>query len=209
MNRSTMRDILRRRLQDKNADEWTNGQLDDLLNVGLHKTQREIMKLDPEAFLWVDKADIVVSQELYAWPTSRWFEVEVGKLDSASGTYTPLKRLDWRQTRGRSTGSDLKYARHGRHFALSPIPTESQANGVQIRYVPVLEMGADADVPAIPLALHMGIIVWAQRVTIPETGESDAAIRQELADIFADLSTYYLQTGADPLMVEVDMDKGY
>ncbi|OFX02421.1 MAG: hypothetical protein A3E78_01960 [Alphaproteobacteria bacterium RIFCSPHIGHO2_12_FULL_63_12] len=209
MTRATMILLLRRRLQETTADQWTDSQLGDLLNYGLQQVQKYVLKVNPEAVIYVDTASIVADQELYAWPQGMLYEIELGKLDSATGKYTVVPRADMHQLRGREEGAELQYAHHGRYFLASPMPAESLAAGWQLLWVPTLEMATGSDVPPIIAPLHPACVVWAQKLALGETGEALEELRKEIADIVGDTGEFYLKSASNPTPLSIDLDKGY
>lgn len=71
MNRSSMRDMLERQLQDDTNQIFSVANLNSYLNYGLQFMQTEILRMDPEAFQEISTADMTASgtfDELYARP---------------------------------------------------------------------------------------------------------------------------------------------
>src|SRR5688500_16498133 len=92
MTRTTMRSMLRRRLQEATADQWSDANLNDLLEVALHLVQKEVMKVRGDAFMVEDSAALVANQEFYQLPSGFWYELVVKFRASTSAAYGTLKR---------------------------------------------------------------------------------------------------------------------
>jgi hypothetical protein len=203
--RVIMRTWLRRRLQETTADQWSDATLNYYLNEGLHFMQQEIEKLEPEAFIYEDTANIVSAQRLYAWPSNMKREVEVKvKVTSTATEYTILKRRDRRTVNNPLVGTQSTqantYAHQGRYLLLQATPTANVTDGIWLTYVPVLEMGADSDVPNIPVDIHIGIVLAAQLYAFGDSsGSSDKQeVKGELADVIIRLPMHYSVSGGEP-----------
>jgi hypothetical protein len=208
VTRGTMRTLLRRRLNEQTADNWEDTELNDLLNDALLQVQKYVLKVNPEAAIYVDTAHVVADQELYAWPQGFLYEIEVAILDTASNEYEEIDRASWSQTRRREDGATTQYAHHGRHFGLSPVPETSVSAGIRLRWVPSLEMADDADVPEVIPTLHPAIVLWAQKFALGETGDALDELRKEIADVVGDLGEFYRKS-VKPTPFTVDVVKGY
>lgn len=208
-----MRTLLRRRLNETSADLWQDADLNDLLNAGAHRTEKEVLKVDPLAFIYIDQLDIAANQVFYAKPQGFWYEMEVGYKDSADVTgYRELVKRPYWVARASASGGEVVYAHLGRFFALYPKPSVSVAAGLQLLYVPTLSMAADSDVLDIHLALHMAVVVEAQLLALGETGDSRKELREEKADLVADIPLYYQSSAGAPDRLSIDvasLGKGY
>ena len=206
MTLGQMRTVLRKRLQEVTADQWTDSDLDALLNQGLARMQTLIMKVHPDAFLYRDTRNIETT-EFYGWPAGTLFVVSV-ETKTTGGTFKrrlPMKYVDTLETPASSESP--RYARVGDFCILSPTPTEVVVGGLRIWYVPTLTMAVDADVPKIVLPLHIGIVYWAQIFALGETREVVKAIKEELAAIIADIPMWYMVTGDANSTLDIDLGK--
>lgn len=225
MNRSTMRTLLQRRISEPvGGDQWSDSDLNSILNEGCHLVQKEIMKLDPHAFIEIDTAPTVNGQNLYAKPTGLWYEHEVGIKGTGGSTWEPYNRIEWSDTRlfpipviRRDDPYDQNdyervsrgYVNVGRYFWINPAPTDAVADGLRVVYVPTVEMGEDTDVPAIHQALHMAVVVWAQRLILGETHEDIDKVKDELRDLLGDLPEYYKSSAGRNQNLRVEWYKEY
>jgi hypothetical protein len=196
-----MRTWLRRRLNETTADQWSDSVLNDYLNQGLHFMQQEIEKLNPEAFLYEDSANLVSAQRKYAWPTNMKREMKVKVMMTTAATeYTVLERVGNRKCDDPDDDQEFTYSHHGRYLKLQATPTMNVTDGLWVEYVPTLTMGADGDVPIIPNDLHIGIVLMAQLIAFGDSsGSADKEeVKRELADVILRLPTHYRDTGAEP-----------
>ena len=68
MNRGSMRDMLRRRLQETTPKQWANADLNIYLNLGLQFVQTAVLQTSPEEFLSVSTASMVANDNLIPKP---------------------------------------------------------------------------------------------------------------------------------------------
>lgn len=213
-----MRDWLRRRLNETTPDQWTNADLNTYLNEGLRFMQQTIESIDNEAFVYIDTTPCIADQQAYAWPTNmkREMQVEI-KYNTSQTDYTILVRRGYRRVKSPDGGwVDLwsgegvsaqanTYAHRGRYLYLQTAPTENVTAGIRLTYVPILSMGADSDVPDLPIDLHMGVVLKAQLVAFGDaSGAIDKeSVTKELGEILALLPTHYDKTGGEPNHFEV------
>jgi hypothetical protein len=215
MNLLQMRTLLRRRLQEPTADQWSDSDLNDLLNMSLARLQTIIMKYDPDAFLTVFRKDITVSQKYYETPADFLYIMTVEVLDVPSGNYGQIRSMKFQDTLNTVLGTApimppvaQRYGRLGRkNLFLYPIPTATVANGLQITYCPTLVMANDQSVPDLPLVLHMAVVMRAQLYAMDETGEDAKAIQGALAEILSEIPTWYLRSADEPDTLDIDLGK--
>jgi len=199
--RIQLRTWLRRRLQETTPDQWSNSDLNDYLNEGLHWMQQEIEKIDLEAFIYEDSTGIVSGQRKYALPLNLKRIVKLkAKMTSSASDYTTLSRVGSRKCDSPDESQYNTYAYHGRYLKLQATPTENVTKGLWLEYVPILSMGSDADIPPIPVDLHIGIVFQAQLIAYGDaSGSTDKeTVRQELADVMLRLPLHYTKVGDEP-----------
>jgi hypothetical protein len=216
-----MRTVLRRRLNEPVAGNWSDADLNDLLNTALVKVQADIMKVSPLAFVNIWHQDVVAAQEFYDKPVGLQYEYLVRLKDTTSGLYFQIRNGDYYAlvSRNLTLGTppqnfnsivpETKYAHLGRHFAISPIPGVSVTAGLETIGVPTLSMALDTDVPEINLALHMLPVLWAH---IFARGETQEPLVQTLAVIDrleALIPDFYRQSAGDPVTLQPDIIKDY
>lgn len=208
MTRGEMRTLLRKRIQEVSADQWTDSDLNSLLNVALSRIQTLVMKVHPDAFLYRYYRNIEANNEFYGWPAGLLFVVSVETKTSASGSYKrrrPMKYVDTLDTPASS--AEPRYARVADFLVHSPTPTENISQGIRIWGVPTLTMAADSDVPAVVLPLHIAAVYWAQVFAVGETKEVIKVVKEELAAIISDIPQWYHVSGDEPATLDIDLGK--
>lgn len=203
MTSASMLAVLRRRLNETTAENWDDAYLYDMLGAALMLVQKEVIKVDPTAFMWIDQAPLRANNEWYPLPAGFWYELEVGIKSSASEPrYTALERGAYDADAYRTDGSTRKYDIQGRFITFMPIPDYDLAAGFQLRYVPSLSLatvGADgARGPTLHSALHMAVPLWAHLLTIGETHESGSETAGVLKAMIGDIPEFYKKGGEAP-----------
>lgn len=210
MTRSTIRTRLRRRVNDVQADTWSNSELNDIINDAIHDMHQAIMALDKEAILYTWRANLVADQNDYSLPSGMQFETAVRILDSASGDYLPIPRWSRRDAEKVQLG-DLTvpdgaahvYAVSGGGLYLGAAPAANLTDGLEITGVPTLDLGADTDVPELPISMHQIIVYHAELILKPEGNDDTKQAEQAIARWRESLPTFYRKSGApDSMQVE-------
>jgi hypothetical protein len=210
--RAQLRTWLRRRLQEATPAQWTEAALNDYLNEGLRNVQQHIEKVDPEAFIYIDAADTVASEDLYPFPVNMKSIVLLEYKTSSGAEYAKLPQRTRRQVRAdlasNRTSASPSYALQGRYFKIAPAPTAAVTDGIQLTYVPALAMGSDSDVPELPVDLHLGIVLSAQLIALGDTAEATdkRAVREELAAVLLSIPIHYRVSNDDAELLAVDSD---
>ncbi|MHC4369638.1 MAG: hypothetical protein ACYSW8_18665, partial [Planctomycetota bacterium] len=111
------------------TDNWDQTTINSFVNIGYQWMQERVLEVDPEAFLYIDTADLVKDQQFYAKP-SMHYEIELGFSENpAAVDYLKLDIRSYGQlrdpsyTRSSATSSDLpsfvnQYAHFGEYFYL-------------------------------------------------------------------------------------------
>jgi hypothetical protein len=197
--------MLRRRLQEVTAAQWSDAVLNAHLNSGLSYMEDKILAIDPYAFVYTDTTPTAASQSDYAKPLG--FRYEVALFLSTDGGTTYSKPLELRplyemqesiDSAGNeiaTTGlnSDVTFAHKGRFFRLFPTP--SQVGVLKLEWVPTLTMGSDSDVPDLALGLHDGIVFRAEMLALGETSQEAQLAAAELEIILKALPMHYRASG--------------
>lgn len=191
------------------ADNWTDGDLNEILDVAVHKLQTRIMAVDPSAFVYIDNTPLVANQEFYPKPNGFWYELVFRILNSSTGLYERVSKRDYEFAESLGTGSGPVYSHVGRHFAIRPIPATSVASGIQILYVPTLSMATDAEDLPIHFGLHDAVIKQAQVLLLPETGEAYKEVAGLLAEDILSIPSYYRQHAGEPDQFNPVVPKDY
>jgi hypothetical protein len=207
VTRSTMRTLLRRRLQEVTADQWQDSDLNEILNVGYSMVQTAIMKYHPDAFLYRDIRATEANIDLYDWPSGFLTIISVEMKDS-SGAYKQIRPMKYKDTLARdSSDTTQRYARVAKYLCLSPAPTSAVAAAIRIWYVPTLSMSADTDIPEVVVPLHFAIVLWSQLVAMGERRETAKETESQLSAILGDIPNWYLVSGDEPATLDFDLGK--
>lgn len=209
-----MRDLLRRRKKDEAQVNWTDSQLNNLLNEAAAFVQKEIMKVNPTAFLKITRQHIKANVDRYTKPEGIWSLVDVAKLNSSTGRYESLGTpTDIYEIRGiqSSTGSTpSKFADFGEEILLGPKPTADQTDGLEWIWVMTASMSQDDDVLGLHIGLHNAVVLRAEILLAPETAAPDTAeARKQLAEELVDIPEYYRRTAGLETPLQPGINKGY
>lgn len=219
-----LRTHLRRRLQEITPDQWDDSSLDDYLNMGYHYVQEAVETVNPDAFShYVDATDIVADQVLYPFPVNCRAPKRLRLKESNSGAYRDIDERQYRQTVPQPrpaqqvlpVQSDTVWSQDGRFIRLHPAPKTAVTEGLELTYAPILEMGADTDVPEVPLNLHYGIIIRAQLIALADTSNitDRAAVNDELEAFLKRIGEFYQKSlgqsgGSPPITVAEHIKHG-
>jgi hypothetical protein len=191
VTRGTIRDLVRRRLNEIEPDNWDDGTLNTIIDTAYALVLKQVRKVDPEAVLFWDTRNTVAGTTWYAKPAGTRGPVEVGfKATSSDADWTPLTRKpywiarDW-------TGSETIYCHRGEYIGIFPAPKVSVTGGIQFIHAPTDTMAVDTDVPKVEATLHYAIVLWATLIAKGESPESDTKDAQELQRIIGDIPLDY------------------
>lgn len=184
MTLARIRAILRRRCQELIADNWTDADLDELINEAYVWVQLQFAQANPDGLIHIDYTTIEVGRSFYPWPRGFISSKEMGYLDTSNAQfgYRDLgpPRDFWLNRLVPST-QELSWSNLGRHFAIFPLPPATIPNAIQKIWMGTLGMESDNQVPEIPFN-HLSIVARAQMMIYGETGEDQKDLRDELAD---------------------------
>lgn len=211
-----MRSLLRRRLQEVSEDQWTDQQLNDLLNLGLYEVQKYIIRINPDYNLSYYQANVVADQDLYDLPASL-IRLDEVQLKDSSGNYYTITKTDAKiatrmiESNPLQQNTQTNFFLRGRYLGLSPVPTSSVTGGLRLWGVFTLTMAANEDVPKIPLNVHLAPVLYAHYLALAgETGEVEAA-KESLAafkDQMASLAELIGAAEGGPNYLIPDFDSG-
>lgn len=210
-----MRALLRRLLMEDSEDNWTDAELNALLNLSLQSWQDYILVVQPEAFLQWDYADITSGERFYPKPVGMRYEIELGVKSTAAATdYAPLTVHSYDAIRhgvvGTRRESDIDpiptepnqlYAHAGKYFFLGWAPSDTISQGLECCYVQHLTMGADSDVPDLAIGLHYGVVLEGAIMALRETPEDTARLEKDRDRLVDKIALYYRKSAAGPSQV--------
>lgn len=203
MNRSAMRSLLRRQLQDVPGVQWSDSELNDMLNVSLSLVQKEVVKVDKEAHLSWDYMNLTSGVSWYPLPQTFGVSKVSAKFATTDTVYTELRRKRQADIIN-LTGTQHYYTRRGQWLGIFPAPTVTITDGLELQHTPMYQMSADADTPRIKLPLHITIVLWAKLLLLGDTDESSGETRSRVEEAIADIPFWYSADSddADKFIVE-------
>jgi len=209
MNRSTARDILRRRLNDPVVGgQFSDAELNFFINQGLTLVEKEILKIRAYGFLQWELYDLTANQQRYPLTVGSLYPVYVGYRGASTGTFTKLDRKNMLAV---LDGSESGYAHAGREIILSSsLVTATVSQGLRVIHVPAIELADDVSTTedkGIPMPLDLAAVVWAQELATPETGEGRKEAAAERMGLLADLPLYLRTDGDGPEYLKFDFVK--
>jgi hypothetical protein len=174
MTRSDIRTLVKRRVQEPGDTHWTDAEIDAAINLAYQAAQARHLENYPEAYIRVDRADLVADQHEYAKPEGIISLIELAVKDSVTGLYTPIESESFNVLRERNAGSTSvqKFADLGRWWYLDPAPSASVVGGLQATIVPALSLPADTSVPQLPAPWHMVLVINTQIILLGETSDA-------------------------------------
>ena len=171
--------------------------------------QKEVMKIDPEAFLEWDQRDITANESYYSRPTGSWWPNQVRLKNTATGKYERLKWKPFDEAETWSSGGDSVWSRRGNYIAIFPTPGVAIASGIEMIFVPTLTMAADTDIPAVPISTHIAISLIAKITALGETYQGIEKDIVLLDRLIGDLPFYYSTNGGENMTFQPDIVKPY
>jgi hypothetical protein len=211
MTRATMLAALRRRIHDPSGGEYSDAELNEMLNQGCLRVYTRIEAVSPGALITIARFDLRAGDGYYAIPRGAMNIVEVGVADTDHPTgWAPLTEGDYSYVRERNDASAYsRFARLGNYIFLQPTWSEDVTNGGQIIYVPSPTMDTgDSEPPFVP-ALHFACVLIAHMYLAPELGEQTEPIAAVLNPILDEIPLWYKKSGGGSDTIRLDVEKGY
>lgn len=197
MTLEEMRDQLRRLVQDPQSLEWSDVELNNMLNVAYSLVQKEIVKVDKEAHLSWDYMNLTAGTSWYPLPQTFGVSQVSAKFSTTDTVFTEIHRKRYRDIVS-LTGTQHFYSRRGQWLGIFPAPTASITSGLQLVHTPIYQLSADTDVPRIKLPLHMTIVLWAKLLLVGETDEQSGETRDRVLEQIGDIPVWYSADSDDP-----------
>lgn len=208
MNRSALREILRRNINDPvSGGLFSDEELNDILNIAYANIQKEIRKINPEAHIFWDYINSIAGESWYPLPetfgikrvglkdtsaSTNWSKLDKKVLDDIDPVARPVTTKDGVLLPNNQVNIlGQFYARVGQWIGIFNPPTASVTNGIQLLHSPIMSMAADSDYPRIKVPTHMGIVWWAKLLAKGETDETAPETKARLAELMGDLPTWY------------------
>jgi hypothetical protein len=206
--------MLRRRLQSPSTDTtWSDTELDSRLNLGLMELQKKILAINPDAVLKRFRRSVVAGVDRYQWPAGFSYDFELAILDSSASKYIPMDKgaLHYvRRLQRDGYSSSYLYAHEGRSesrpyggFVIVPTPTTTVANGFQVSAMCALTMDDDSSIPAVDQMMHLAILIYAEDVSLADTGEASDTAQKNVDRMIATLPQFMIRS-AQPDQLSID-----
>lgn len=177
--------MLRRRIQEETAVDWTDDELNVFLNLGYQLVAKQIRKVDPTFLVYWESRDIVSGTQWYEKPENSRGIIDVGIVVGTDIQY--LRRVSGNVAKEWNTDGETVYTLMGDFIGLFPSPTTDVTNGLKLIHAPTPSLSEDTDVPKTEPTLHYAIVCWASLLIKGESLEDDSkdstTLRQLLVDI--------------------------
>lgn len=192
MNRSTIRTLLRRRINEVVADNWDDSTLNTFIDLAYALVLKQVRKVDPEALLFWDTRNTVAGTSWYAKPSGTRGPIEVGlKKTSADTGWQELRRKPYHIAKGWTDTDSPVYCHVGEYVGIFPAPANSVTGGLQMIHAPTDTLATDSDFPKLENTLHYAIVLWAALIAKGESPEDDSKDAKELMRIIGDIPEDY------------------
>lgn len=224
---STIRTQVRSYLDEPTAADWTDVELNRLINQRYHRLFSAITTVFEDYRITFATADLVANQQEYTLPADffkiRRIEInyDISNSDSQNQKATPVSGVDGIRTQlGDTNGSTILrnpvYYILGDTIGFLPIPTKSGEEAIQMWYVPVLpDLTSDSSTVDIPYperyyhVIAEGAAGDAYRFGEQNSSEADKydskfvagviLMQEELEDRVADDSKFVIDVSGDPM----------
>lgn len=212
MTRGTIRTMLRRQINDVASVMYPDDEeLNEAIDTAYQLVQKEVRKIDPEAHLAWDYADIVAERIWYDLPETFGLS-HVAILDTESDLYVPIKQKRYEDLAPhlvmdggviRTAVQDLGanslldstyYTIRGQFLGLFPAPTENIENGLELVHFPIKAMAEDCETPIVKTPLHVCIAWWAKLILMGDTSGDSSETRARLQEVLGDIALWYNQS---------------
>lgn len=198
MQLGEMRTWVFRRLMDPQRQRFSAAEVDSAITQAALQVQKEVMRSSPDVFRRIYERSLEANKYRYRVPVGL-LRTKMLLLDYAgSGTFTraELSPEDMIETGEWADNGETnpKFCITGGEIVIWPTPTKSVANGLKLYYAPSIGFSDDTDDPetfGLVQPLHIGIVLYAAKMLLPEDGEDVKQIDAELSQIFANIGDYY------------------
>lgn len=194
MLHATMKTLLQKRLQDTVNDQFSSGNLDDLLAVGMSKLQAFIHDINPAAFISTNTFATVAGTDTYAKQASSLRVIRAEMLKT-SGGYLKIPQRNFMELIDESDSGfaedTVSIADLGTKWLMRPTPDAIRT--VRVWYVPVLTDSTawDAVATQIPPVLHTLAVDFGVIEGLGETAEKATEVRTRINATLALIPSLY------------------
>lgn len=192
MTRATIRELIRRRLNEAVADSWSDSIINTVIDLAYALVLKQVRKVDPESLIFWDYRNTVAGTNWYEKPSGTRGLAELGlKKLSTDTDWSALVRRPYYIARDWTSTSETVYCHRGTYVGIFPAPSVSVTSGLQFLGAPTDSLAVDTDVPKLETTLHYAIVLWSCLILKGETPESDSKDAAELGRIIGDIPTDY------------------
>ena len=205
-----MRPWVFRRIMDPQRQRFSQAEVDSAINEASMLVQKEVMKASPDVFRRIYTRDLVANVYRYHVPVGL-LRTKLLMLKYASASdYTKaevsseesIENKEW-DNWGEETP---KFCIVGGEIVIWPTPNVSVADGLKLHYAPCLVFSDDdydPETDGLVQPLHLGIVLYAAKLLMPEDGEDVKTINAELGEIFSNIGSYY--SGGSPASAPISI----
>lgn len=231
---STIRTQVRSFLDETTAADWTDAELNRLINQRYHRVYTAVITVFEEYKITTSYSSLVANQQEYSLPTDlfklRRVEInyDITNTDSVFQRVAPITSVDAIRTRLGETNLGPGISRNPLYYVLGslvgllPIPTTAATNGLKFWYIPYLsDLSSDSSTIDIPYPdRYWHIIAEGAAADAYRFGEQDSQeadkfdlkfnagillMQEELEDRVAEDSKFVVDVSGDNL----DMGGGW
>lgn len=189
MTRGQARTLLRKRIQEVVAVNWTDSELNVLLDLAAQDIQKRLLAKDAQYFGVVALADRIA--EKTKTPLPGGFVQDLGLVEvrlTAGGAYVPVdKNTNLNIAASAPNSEGPEWTVFGRYLKVVPAVAVTITDGIRLSYVKAITMDDDSVVPPIDLFWHDAWVDAAARKAYRESQEksdtTDAAVAEAKEDI--------------------------
>lgn len=213
MTRLQLRTLLRKRIQEVTADQWTDSDLNLLMEMALYDLEKEILSERGDAFIRISTCPRTANKTRFLLPAGCIKTVNVEVKTSASSEYLKLKprKSHKMMEDGSAPVSDKPYYDVlGKWLEIRPAVTTTISAGIRLRWVPTLTMDDDTVTPEPDLVLHEAIALGAKVKAFQETDEDAKADAERLQQFLSLIPRYYrrMEESVDQFeLAGIDVDR--
>lgn len=188
--RASIREHLRRRLQEITPAKWSDATLNIYINQGYQYTQGVVQLVEPLAFgHYEDAIDMEANKRLYPLPVNCLTPVRLQMKTTATGQYKDIDFVWYEDllpvvgtTSTQRDSSEPVWGLEGVYLFLDPEwGGTTITEGLRLTYVPALAMGSDSDVPETPQNTHFMIVLFSHLCALADVAR-DSDDRKAVAE---------------------------
>lgn len=213
MTLATARYLWRRLMTEQVAVNWSDSDALTYINLAYMLVQNQVKKVDPEALIQWDYADLVGNTKWYKVPLSTYGPSEVAILDPQSSAMDPYNAIEfrpfnlarqWDNTVSGITSMSTVWSKRGRWIGIHPTPQASLTQGLRFQHAGIDQVAVDTDTFLLLEPAAYAVVLWAAKLARGETPEDPQNIAGQLQAIIGDLPNWYSRNLAMPEFISPD-----